>query len=372
MDLLQKVQLQKAGELIHSASRHEPEINSGIGLSDREIRSYSILTAIQKKYDSILRHTHFFDGIEAEAHRTLAAKLGEPTSAGTILIPPEILRRDLTVGVFSAGGSLVGTKNVSFIEVLRNRTLAFKLGAQLLSGQTQQVTIPKQSGAATGYWLSTEGTATTESQQTFGQVALTPKTVGAYTEISRQLLKQSNPAAESLVMADLAGVLGVAVDAGVLNGSGTEQPTGIIQTSGIGTVSGTSLAYAGLVEFQQDIADANAMLNSDTLGYVTTPAVAALLKGRQRFANTDTPLWRGSLHSGEIEGVPSYSTKQMPTAVLIYGDWSQVVIAEWGNLAIEIDPFADFKKGIIGVRGLWSVDVAIRHAESFSVAISIT
>lgn len=371
-DILTKTRIGKAVEILSPELESRSKPDNAIGLSDREVRSYSILNAIKRKHDSIIRHTTF-DGIESEAHRTIAKRLGEPISGGVIYIPSEILYRDLSAGIASAGGFLVPTKNVSFIEILRNRSVTFKLGVQRMPGQTQQVTIPKQSGAATYYWLSTEATATTESNQTFGQVALTPKTVGAYTEVSRQLLLQSNPSAEAITMNDLAGLLGVAVDAGVINGSGANgEPLGILSTSGIGSVTGTSLAYAGLVEFQSDVAAANAIVNENTLGYVTTPTVAGLLKSRQRFTGTDSPLWRGSIHRGEIEGVQALSTLQMPTATLLYGDFSQVVVAEWGNLAIEVNPFADFKTGIIGVRGLWSVDVAIRHAESFSVATSIT
>ncbi|HJW87063.1 MAG TPA: hypothetical protein VJ440_10560, partial [Candidatus Brocadiaceae bacterium] len=177
MDFLQQAQIKKAGELLNSASRQEQKIDNGIGLSEREIRSYSFLTAIGKKHNSIIRHTTF-DGVEAEAHRALAAKLGEPVSSGTIYIPSEILYRDLTVGILGAGGALVGLKNVSFIDVLRNRTVVFKLGVQRMPGQVQQITIPKQSGAATHYWLNTEATDITESQPVFAQVALTPKTVG--------------------------------------------------------------------------------------------------------------------------------------------------------------------------------------------------
>ncbi|MEG7660796.1 phage major capsid protein, partial [Listeria monocytogenes] len=77
-------------------------------------------------------------------------------------------------------------------------------GARRLTGLQGNLTIPRQSGAATAYWLSTESTAITESQQTLGQLAFSPKTAGAYTEISRLLALQSSPDAESMVMADLA------------------------------------------------------------------------------------------------------------------------------------------------------------------------
>jgi HK97 family phage major capsid protein len=317
-------------------------------------------------------------GVEGEAHRALEAKYGPLESAAAFYVPVEIqhrdLTRDLSTGVGSAGGDLVATTTGgSYIETLRNRSIAFRLGAQRLPGQRENLAIPRQSGSATAAWLSTEATQASESQQTLQQVASTPKTVGGYTEISRQLTKQSNPAAEQLVTTDLAAVVAVAFDQAVINGSGSAgQPLGILGTAGVGVFSGTTLALATLTEAQQDVLDANAMLNPQTLGYATTPAVAKLLKNRQRFTGTDTPLWQGALHDGEIEGVRATSSNQMPTDTMIHGDWSQVLVPEWGVLAVELNPYANFPAGIVGVRVLWSVDVIIRHAPSFSVATSIT
>jgi hypothetical protein len=70
-----------------------------------------------------------------------------------------------------------------------------------------------------------------------------------------------------------------------LAGTGTEQPTGIINTGSIGGFSGSSLASAGLLDAQaRDVAAANALDGSP--GYVTTPAVAALLMNRPELATT--------------------------------------------------------------------------------------
>jgi hypothetical protein len=172
-----------------------------------------------------------------------------------------------------------------------------------MSGLTGNVTVPRQTGAATAQWLANETTAITESDQVFSQMALSPKNVGAYTEVSRLLMLQSSPSAEMLVMNDLAAVVALAVDNAAINGTGTAgQPTGIVTTAGIGAVTGTSLAYSGVLEFQSDVLAANALLNAGAAGYVTTPGVAALLSGRARFPNTDTPLWEGSLLDGRVAG----------------------------------------------------------------------
>ena len=162
---------------------------------------------------------------------------------GGVLVPYEVQKRDMSTAA-NGGGYLVETVNdaASFIELLRNRTVVGELGATILSGLKGNITIPKQTAAGTAYWLSNETTSATESNQTIGQLAMSPKTVGAYTEYSRQLMLQSAPAIDMLIMNDLARVLAIAVDLAALEGNGSGAPVGIANTSGIGSVTGTSLA----------------------------------------------------------------------------------------------------------------------------------
>jgi HK97 family phage major capsid protein len=235
------------------------------------------------------------------------------------------------------------------------------------------VTIPKQTAAATAYWDSSEAAVTTTTQPTFGQISLTPKNVSAYSEVSRQLLLQSSPGADQLVMNDLAAVVARAVDLAMLTGTGAAgQPMGILNTTGVGSITGTSLNYPGLVSFQTTVLTANALVNSEAGGYVATPTVAGLLAGRNRFANTDTPLWQNSLLDGTVAGYPAMSSMQVPTGNMIFGDWSQVILAEWGALELELNPYANFPAGIQGIRAFYTVDVGIRWAASFAVATAVT
>ena len=355
-----------------SHSANAAGADGAIGLTEKEAKRYSVFRAISALSDptgGALANA----GFELEVHRAMEKKLGRNAEKNRILVPYEVQKRDLTVATSSAGGYLVGTQNTSFIEIARARSVAMRMGATMLSGLTGNITIPKQTGAATAYWLSNEGTAITESQQTLGQLALSPKNVGAYTEISRQLMLQSSPSAEGMVMTDLAAVVGLAIDSGVLSGSGSSgQPTGITNTGSIGSVTGGSIAYAGILEFQTDVAAGNNLFNAGAAGYVTTPAVAALLLARQRFSSTDTPLWVGNVYDGNVSGFKAMSSTQVASATMIFGDWSQVVVAEWGVLELEVNPYANFAAGIVGVRAIATIDVGVRYAGSFSVASSIT
>lgn len=341
-----------------------------LDLSAKEQKRFSVFRAIRALTDKTWRGAEF----ELECHNEILKRTGlQEAVHGGFYMPMDIQQRDLTVGTPTAGGNLVATNLMpsNFIDLLRARAVVAQLGATMLPGLVGSVAIPKQTGAATAYWLTNEATAITESQQTIGQLPLAPKNLGAYTELSRQLMLQSTPAAEALVMSDLARVLALAIDLAALEGSGASgQPTGISQTAGIGSVTGTSLAYAGIVEFQTDVAAGNAL--STGSAYLTTPTVAGLLMQRQRFNGTDSPLWMGSVVDGQVSGFRASTTTQVTAASMVFGDFSQVVIGEWGMLEIALNPYANFTAAITGIRAIQSVDVGIRQAAAFSRATSIT
>jgi HK97 family phage major capsid protein/HK97 family phage prohead protease len=356
-------------KLMEKLSTEQP--TPDIGLSDKETRQYSLASAIVAHVTGNWKAA----GFEREVSQAIAKRMGMDPANGGFYVPYEVQKRDMTAAGASGSQYLVATNNLagSFIELLRARSLVTQFGARMLPGLVGNVTIPKMTAASTAYWLSTETTAITESQPTIGQLSLTPKTVGAYTELSRQMLLQSTPAADMLVMDDFSKVLALGIDAAALNGSGASgQPTGIIGTSGIGSVTGTSIDYAKVLEFQTDVATGNAL--AATCGYMTTPAVAGLLAGRQRFSSTDTPLWEGNLLDGKVAGFRGGATTQMPSASMLFGDFSQVVIGEWGQLEIATTNSEgnNFKAGLIGIRAFQTVDIGVRQAAAFSYASSIT
>ena len=359
---------------------------SEIGLSAREAGDFSFCRALLAVKDQNWTHA----GFEAEASRAVAQKIGRTPDPMRFFVPWEVMsratpvpqnmagysvgKRDLTVATAGAGGFLVETANVGFVDLLRNKSVLYNMGALRLSGLEGNVAIPKQSATGSPTWLANEAASISEINQTFVQIAMTPKQIGGYTEISRLLLLQANPSIEGVVRADLAAVVGLDIDLKGLNGSGASgQPTGILNTAGIGSVTGTSMDYADIVEFQSDVFASNALFAGS--GYVTTGAVAGLLKTRVKAANTWSPIWEGRLDEGRIDepnGYRGMASNQMPAATMLFGDFSQVVIGEWGVLEIEVNPFANFQAGIVGVRAIAAVDIAVRYATAFSAAGTIT
>lgn len=369
--------------IMEERGKHNPQTVAKIGLTGRETESFSLVRAIVASVENNWNNAPF----ELECSRAIAKALNRPVDPRKFFIPYEVqergnrtpieelayrmMKRDMTVAAAAQGGYLVSTTHVSFIELLRNRSVLFNMGAVRLSGLRDNVTIPKQTVAATATWLANEAAAISEVTQTFDQLPLSPKTVGGYTEISRQLMLQSNPAIEGLVSADLAAVVALDIDLKGLNGSGASgQPQGIIGTSGIGSVTGASMDYADVIEFQTDVFAGNALTGN--CGFVGTGAVAGVLKGRVKFTNTGMPIWEGRLDEGMVDGYRAMASNQMPTGDLLFGDFGQVIVAEWGVLEVEVNPFADFKAGIIGVRAIASIDIGVRYPTAFSLATSVS
>jgi HK97 family phage major capsid protein len=256
------------------------------------------------------------------------------------------------------------------------------MGAQMLTGLSGNIAIPRQTGGATAYWVAESG-APTESQQAFDQVAMSPKTVGAFTDISRKLLLQSSIDVESFVRSDLATVLALAIDSAAISGTGSSnQPTGILSTSGIGDVAGgtNGLAptFAHIVELWSDIAAANAdfgntgvLTNSAVIGKLMTTLKTAAVAGYvvEGFPSADGMTSVAGLRGGVSNQVPSNLTKGSSSGVcsaIIAGNWNDLIIGQWGSLDLMVDPYTGSTSGTVRVVALQDVDVAVRHAVSFS------
>ena len=233
--------------------------SNDVGLSDKETRSFSFVRALNylaNTGDRKLREEAAFEIEVGEA----AAKKYERSSNG-IVVPNEVLRRDLVVGTSTAGGNLVASELLSgsFIDLLRNRMALMQANVTMLSGLQGNIAIPRQASAATAYWVG-ENASPTESQQSIDQVNMTPKTVGAYVDYSRRLLLQSSVDVEGMIRNDLAKVIALELDrAGIYGTGSTNQPLGLTNTTGIGSQTITTYGtYAEYVSMETKVAVANA------------------------------------------------------------------------------------------------------------------
>jgi HK97 family phage major capsid protein len=358
-------------------SKSNPETPALLGMSKRDVGRYSILRALRASMSGDWSKA----GLELEAHKAITARGITPRGDKSFFVPYEVQlanpapgRRDMTVAGVSGSNFIVGTDNLggSFVDLLRAQSVALRLGVTRLQGLRGNVTIPRQTAGGTVYWLADENTQITESQPTIGQISLTAKNVAALTEISHTLVAQSDPSVETLVLNNIARDIATGVDVAIIRGSGANgQPQGIVGTSGVGAVTGTSLAYAGILEFQSDVGLANA-LGLPGAAYVTTFPIAADMKNTMKAANDYSPIWEGRMEEGVVDGYPAIATGNMSAGHMMFGAWPSVVLGEWGVLELMMNPFSDFTRGLTSIRGWYTCDVALRYPGAFSVSTNVT
>ncbi|NDD68133.1 MAG: phage major capsid protein [Synechococcaceae bacterium WB9_4xC_028] len=344
----------------------QPIANGGgsadIGLTDKEARSFSFVRAIRAQMMPGDRAAFEAAAFEREVSEATAQRMGV-TPRG-ILAPNDVLHRDLVVDTASAAGDLVFTdgRPGSFIELLRNRLALNTLGVTMLTGLQGPVAIPRQTGAATAYWVA-EGGDPTESQPSVDQVALVAKTLGAYTEFSRRLMLQSSIDVEQMVRTELATVIALEIDRAALYGLGSNsQPEGLKFVTGINTedFNAANPTYAELVSMESKVAADNADIGA--MSYLTNSTIYGGFKTTEKASSTAQFVLEPG---GTVNGYNTVRSNQVATGDVFFGVWNQMIMGMWGALDIQVNPYALDKSGSVRVTALQDVDVAVRHPEAF-------
>ena len=404
-------------EKLKDSGKLRPAESPEIGMSEREVRQFSVCRALLAASDPA--NAAKIAPFEMEASRAAQDKrMDAPKDReNAITIPVDVLSRgimvnadiaqaaarmmiqraatssaamqsyyrDLLVGTPTAGGNTVATELLgsSFIELLRNAMILDKLGITWLRDLAGNLAIPSQTGGAATYWVGENGTVT-ESQATFGQVVMTPKTIGALTDYSRRLLLQSSIDVEVFVRLDLATGLGLGMQAAALNGAGaSNEPMGLLNAVGVGSVpggvNGAAPTYDLMVDLESQVANANA--DAGNLAYVTNSKVRGKLRKTQEFASTNgKPVWTSGRERGigEVLGYDALVTNTMPSnltkgtsagvcSAIAFGNWADLMIGMWGGLDIMLDPYTGSASGMKRVVALQDCDVGIRNVASFAV-----
>jgi len=345
---------------------NKPMDEADIGMNDKEVRQFSLMKAIRAMANPSDRGAQDAASFEFEAAKEAAKRAGaEPQG---LYIPTDVLRswgqRDLNTSDDSAMVA-EAYRGGDFIDVLRNASSVMQAGATMLTGLKGDVKIPKKTAASTAGWISTEGGAAAESEPTFGQVTMSPKTLGAFTDITRLMMMQSSLDIENLIRNDLAQGIALAIDNGALQGSGSSgQPTGIKNTSGINAPTAFAAAnptFAEVVAMETAVAEDNALLGN--LAYIMPAGMAGALKTTVKDAGSGQFVLQG----GEVNGYRAIISNQVTSGDLYFGNFADLLIGMYGGLDITVDPYTASTSGTVRIVALQTVDTAVRHAVSFAV-----
>lgn len=295
-------------------------------------------------------------------------------------------KRDILAETATAGGHLIQTTVGNLIPVLEPRLQVEALGATKLVGLTGNLDLPRNDAYSTATWEGETDDAA-ETQSTFDKISLSPERLAAYTQVSRQAMLQSkNVDVENFTRRALTRAVRRKLDLAAINGSGSgDQPTGILNTSGVNDVNigtdGGPLDWAKIVEFETLIASDDA--DFGMLAYLTTPGVAGFLKTTKRDVAGNGFIWEGpNMGTGAVNGYNARVSTQVPSTLskgssgsilhaMIFANWAELIIAQWGGIDVIVDPYTLKNKGMVEltVNSYW--DIALMHLASFCICNEI-
>ena len=354
------------GELLDVIGNAPLDTPNEIGLAPKEARQFSLLRAIRAHANPTDRSAQKAAAFELEAAAAASDAMG--VEAQGIMIPADVLRswkvRDMNT-TDDAGIIADDFRGGDFIDVLRNASSVMQAGATMLTGLSGNVKIPKKTAASSAGWISSEGGASAESEPTVGQVTMSPKVLGAHTDITRLMMQQSSLDVEALVRNDLTASIALAIDLGALAGSGASgQPTGVQNTSGINTPTNFAAAnptFAEVVAMETAVAEDNALQGN--LAYILPASMYGALKTTAKDAGSGQFV---VAPDGSMNGYNAIVSNQVTAGDLYFGNFADLLIGMYGGLDIVVDPYTASSSGTVRIVALQTVDVAVRHAVSFA------
>lgn len=252
---------------------------------------------------------------------------------GQIQLPTNEIRSAITVA--NEGEDVVETDFTNILEPLRAKNVLIAAGAKYLGGLVGDVQIPVMNGGNVA-WAG-ETAEASDANISFDHITLSPKRLTAYVDVSKQFLIQDSLDAENMIKNDILNAINTKLESTILGtASGTTtMPAGIFYP----TTAATSVsAFSGLTALESDVEDANVL--GECVYVMSNKA-----KAKFRNMSKSTKSTELVMENGEIDGTKCYNTSNVSGNYFAYGDFSNLVIGQWGAIDLTVDPYTKATTG---------------------------
>lgn len=326
------------------------------------------------------------DGAEKEAeeiavreNEEAGVSFGRSAGRTRVMVPMSFIRatqQTVSQDLGEYGGELVQNQAPRVIAGLEPKLWIEDLGATMLTGLSGgDIPLPV-AGSYSFEWLA-EGANITQQKNKITGPVLNPKRAGASVSISNRLLMQSSVDVDNLVRKNLATGWANAINSAAINGAGTPAPTGILNVVGVNTAADIAAAaptFAKIVELQGLIEEDDATEMS--LAYLLHPKLKSKLKTTSKDAGSGRFLIEGL----DLDGYKFVSTSLVPVGddagtpvyPLIYGDFAQMFIGQWGAVSFLVNPYSEDLADSVRITVNTHADVQVANPNAFAVNSFLT
>ena len=255
--------------------------------------------------------------------------------SGQIQLPVEERGDAVAATVATDGKEIVATDKLNILEPLRGKSILAEAGATFLTGLVGNISIPNYTGSTCGWKGELE--AADNGKGTFGSVELSPKRLTAYIDISKQFLTQDSVGAEEMLRADIVNSLVAKLEQTIFGDAAgdTTKPAGIFNGAEV-----LAPSYQGVCDAEAAVTD-----YSGEKRFVMSPTAKSAFK-QATISGTKSDL-RLLLEDGEVDGYPVSDSSNVVAGGYAFGDFSELVVAQWGGIDIVVDPYTLATKNAI-------------------------
>lgn len=268
----------------------------------------------------------------------------------------------------TSGAGAIATDVYTIMDAIRDNMVLTQAGATMLTGLKGDLKLPKL-GATTAQWEG-ENDDAADGATAPTSVTMSPKRLSCYVDLSNKLLEQSSQDINALIQRDIVNAISQALQSTVLGGAAgsTTQPAGIFNGAG----AAAALTFANIVDLETTVAAANSL--ADGACYIMHPKAYGKCKTTAKATNTGL----GMIADGEMAngykvlrtaGVYTKDESGTPTFGVAFGNFSELFIGTWGNIAVTVDPFTQATKGVTRLVINAYVDAVVRNSNAIATTM---
>lgn len=288
-----------------------------------------------------------------------AAQEGKAFEGAPIEVPMNQLRATSTAP--ATGGSLVKEVYVdSYIDVLRANSVFAQLPIQTFSGLEGEgdLVLPKLSADFTAMFaFIDEGADSPLVDTKWERIVMKPKTFSGSVPITRTLIKSAETAERY-------------VQDAMVRGAGLKLEKEILGQIVAAAPSDTLTAAITQEDVQNALGKlAAANVRVDNVVAIVHPTTAAVLRSTIVSGNTAAKFMiEGYRFEAYLcDSVRVIESTQVDAGSIIFGDFSNVILASWGGLTVDRDDTTYRASQGIALRTFAYIDHAVAHEEAFLV-----
>ncbi|MCC2547710.1 phage major capsid protein [Hymenobacter sp. BT175] len=365
-----------------SLAGQQKPVNNHSTTEKRSLASYSLLKAVRSTLPPSHDSYRALDGVEAEMHQEAVREnrsLGGEGIKGLGIPQMLIATRDnsVTMPTQPEDGSAVVEREVRpVLDFLRPKSVIRDLGAQFLTGLVGNIGMGELATGAVSTWKG-EIETLDKSNQKFVDREFSPNRLGTFAIRSKQFLAQTAPSIERMLRADLENSVVQKLDRTAIDGIGTGNiPQGIINNPDVNQVAlganggaftrGTAIALlAAVMNSNIPLTNPGYLMNVNTMAALMNTKVDA---GSGQFLMDEANKLFG-YDAAVTTNVPGDITKGSGTGLsaLIFGNWSDLLIGQWGGLDITTDPYTLATEGQVRIIIQGFYDIMVQRAKAFAV-----